>query len=196
MSREHALIPEFDWLAASADVDDSWLGPGPKLVNLRPWLERLSATGHRTIVVVAHAAAKAAQQHWDAWLEESPDVAMESILDGRPPTEQLAAVSRWLNSQTAEHKSLAFDTVDHTKQLHWFHEEYCDVWFDEPGMWAIESSEYCVLSLTGDPYSEDSAATLATLSVACAVNSFRKSATHDIRGALSVVVESIRRQLG
>ena len=126
----------------------------------------------------------------------SRDIALESILDAQPPTEQLAAVARWLKSPTSEHENLAHDTVDHTKQLHWFHEEYCDVWFEEPGMWAVESSEYCVLSLTGDPYGRDTLTELATVSVVCAVNSFRRLPEDRIRDSLSVVVDAIRRQLG
>lgn len=195
MAHQDTLIPDLDWLVTSADLDDSWLGPGPKLVNLRPWMDRLGAHGHRTLVAATYAAAEVARQHWDAWFMASPDIAMESIVDGQPPTEQLAAVKRWLNSPTVLHKNSAFDTVDHTNQLHWFDEEYRDVWFDEAGMWAVESSEYCVLSLTGDPYSKDSVEALATLSVACAINSFRKSAEHEIRDAVSAIAEAIRRQL-
>jgi len=120
---------------------------------------------------------------------------MQSILDGQPPREQLGAVRRWLISPNAKYADLASATVDYTKQLHWFHEEYRDAWFNEPGMWAIESSEYCVLTLTGDPYSRESIESFATISVACAVNSFRKSAEHDIRGALKIVVDAIARQL-
>jgi hypothetical protein len=85
--------------------------------------------------------------------------------------------------------------VDLTKQLHWFDEEYRDVWFDEPGMWAIEAIEYCVLTLAGDPHSDDSPATLATTSVACALNSLRTSANDDIRDPLRLVMKAIRSQL-
>src|SRR5215472_15597709 len=102
MDHRDALIPDVDCLATSTAVDDSWLGPGPKLVNLRPWLERLSMVGQRTLVAVTYAAAEAARQHWEAWLKKSPGIAMESILEGRPPTEQLAAVKRWLDSPTGE----------------------------------------------------------------------------------------------
>ena len=174
MVDDDSLIPDLDWLAASGDPDDTWHGPGPMLVNLQPWMEHLYAS--------------------DNWLARSRNIALESILDAQPPTGQLAAVRRWLDSPTDEHKMLALDTIDLTKQLHWFHEEYCDVWFDEPGMWAVESSEYCVLSLTGDPYSQDTFATFATISVSCAVNSFRTSAA-DIRDAFAVVMDAIRRQL-
>ena len=189
------VIPELDWLAAHRDADESWLGPGPMLVNLQPWMERLASTGHQVLVAATYSAAQTGCQHWENWHAKSPDVARESILEGKPPTEQLAAVARWLDSPTAENKSNAIKTVDLTKQLHWFHEEYREAWFDEPGMWAVESSEYCVLSLTGDPYSRESLATLATISVSCAVNSFRKSAGGDIRDSLGIVIDAIRRQL-
>jgi hypothetical protein len=85
--------------------------------------------------------------------------------------------------------------VDRTKQLHWFHEEYRDVWFDVPGMWAVESSEYCVLSLTGEPYYDVPLAELAAISVSCALNSFRTSVDDDVRDSLAMVVDAIRRQL-
>jgi hypothetical protein len=125
----------------------------------------------------------------------SRDIALESMLDGQPPTEQLAAVRRWLDSPTDAHKNLTFATVDHTKQLHFFHEEFCNIWFDNPGMWAVESSEYCVLTLTKDPYSRDSIESLATISVMCAINTFRKSVEHPVREALSAVTGGIQRQL-
>jgi hypothetical protein len=189
------VIPELEWLAAHRNADESWFGPGPMLVNLQPWMERLANSGHQVLVSATYAAAQTACQHWEIWLAESPDVALESILENQPPTEQLAAVARWLDSPTAENKSQAINTVDLTKQLHWFHEEYRDAWFDEPGMWAVESSEYCVLSLTGDPYSRDSLTTLATISVSCAVNSFRKSAEADIWDSLGIVIDAIRRRL-
>lgn len=195
MTPEESLIPELDWLAASVPVDDSWLGPGPALVNLRPWMERLARSGHANLVAATYAAARLACQHWDHWLATSPDVARESILDAQPPTKQLAAVAHWLDSRTAEHKRLALDTVDHTKQLHWFNEEFSDAWFDVPGMWAVESSEYCVLSLTGDPYDDAPPAEFAAISVSCALNSFRTSADDDIRESLGMVVDAIRRQL-
>jgi hypothetical protein len=188
-------IPDLDWLAAHRDADESWLGPGPMLINLQPWMERLANSGHRVLVAATYAAALTTCQHWKNWLAKSPDVALESILEAQPPTVQLAAVARWLDSPTAENKSQAINTVDLTKQLHWFHEEYRDAWFEEPGMWAVESSEYCVLSLTGDPYSRESFTSLATISVSCAVNSFRKSADGDIRDSVGIVLDAIRRQL-
>lgn len=193
MDHSHVVIPELDWLATSCEVDDSWLGPGPQLVNIQPWMERLVDAGHHTLVRATYAAAQAACQHWDKWMIASLDTVSDSILT-QEPLEQLAAVARWLDSPTIEQKALALKTVDHTKQLHWFHEEYDDVWFDQPGMWAIESSEYCVLSLTGDPYSPDSLAELATTAIVCAVNSFRASARDDIRVSLSIVIDAIRRQ--
>jgi len=188
------VVPEFDWLAANRDADESWLGPGPMLVNLQPWMEQLAVAGPRVLVGAMYAAAQAACRHWDAWLARSPDDARDSILEGRPPTEQLAAVAGWLTSPTETNRTRALDTVDLTKQLHWFHEEYCDRWFDEPGIWAVESSEQCVLSLTGDPYSQQSRTSLATVAVSCAVNSFRNSAKADIRDPLKIVIDSIRRQ--
>lgn len=195
MALDEALIPELEWLATSLAPDESWLGPGPMLVNLQPWMQRLYNSGHRNLVATTYAAAKMARQHWDNWLVKSPDIALESILDNQPPTEQLATVAGWLDSPSSEHKNLALESVGHTKQLHWFHEEYEDVWFDEPGMWAVESSEYCVLSLTSDPYAPTSLATLATISVSSAINSFRTSAEDDIQDSLSVLVDAIRRQL-
>jgi hypothetical protein len=194
MPLQRELIPDLEWLAVAAGVDDSWLGPGPRLVNLRPWINRLYANGHRTLVAATYAAAEAACKHWDAWLIASPEIAMQSTLDGRPPPEQLAAVKRWLDAPNAKHKDLVSATVDHTKQLHWFHEEYRDVWFDEAGIWAIEASEYCALTVTGDPYRRESIESFATISIACAVNSFRKSAEHEIRSALAIVVAAIGRQ--
>jgi hypothetical protein len=158
-------------------------------------MERLAGSGHRNLVGATFAAASVTRRQWDDWLSRSPDAARESLLESQTPTEQLAAVARWLESPTPEHKALALDTVDLTKQLHWFHEEYSDVWFDEPGMWAIESSEYCVLTLAGDPYSDASPASLATISVSCAVNALRSSEDDDIRESLRVVVDAIRRQL-
>jgi len=134
MANQYALIPDLDWLTVSADPDDSWVGPGPKLVNLRPWMDRLATIGHRTLISATYGAAETARQHWETWLMASRDIALESILDGQPPTEQLAAIRGWLHSPTDAHRNLALATVDHTKQLHWFHEEYRDVWFDEPGM--------------------------------------------------------------
>lgn len=196
MASHEGLIPDLDWLAASGDVDDSWLGPGPNLHNLRAWMERLAGSGQPDLVAATFAAASVARLQWDDWLARSPDTARESLLESQPPSEQLAAVARWLESPTAERKALALDTVDLTKQLHWFHEEYSDVWFDEPGMWAVESSEYCVLTLAGDPYSDASPATLATISVSCAVNSLRSSDDDDIRESLRPVVDAIRWRLG
>ena len=195
MAVDYHLMPDLDWLATACDGDKTWFGPEPILVNLRPWMERLADFGHRNLVIATHAAASAARQHWDRWLIESREVALESILESQPPEEQLAAVTRWLYSPTAENKSLAIKTVNLTKQLHWFHEEYRDAWFNEPGMWAVESSEHCVLSLTGDPYSRESFAALATIAVSCAINSFRPSAESCIRDSLSIVVEAIRREL-
>ena len=195
MSHDNALIPELEWLIASRDADDSWVGPGPMLVNLHPWMERLGTSGHHNLVAATYAAAETARQHWDAWLTKSPDIALESILDAQPPAGQLAAVRRWLDSPTAEHKTLALDTIDLTEQLHWFHEEYADVWFDEPGMWAVEASEHCVMSLTGDPYSQVSLATQATISVSSAINSFRRSAAYDIRDSVGIILDAISRQL-
>jgi hypothetical protein len=195
MASDDDLIPALDWLAASGDVDDSWLGPGPNLTNVREWMERLAGSGHRNLVAATFAAASVARRRWDEWLARSPDTARESLLESRPPTEQLAAVARWLESPTQEHKALALDSVDLTKQLHWFHEEYSDVWFDEPGMWAVESSEHCVLTLAGDPNSDASPASLATISLSCAVNSLRSSDDDDIRESLRPVVDAIRRRL-
>ena len=195
MPLEDALVPDLEWLAASRSVDGSWLGPGPNLVNLRPWMQRLAVHGHRTVVAATYAAAALARPHWDSWLARSADFARESLLDGRPPTEQLAAVARWLESPTDEHRAHALETVDLTKQLHWFYEEYEDAWFGLPGMWAIESSEYCVLTLAGDPYSHASPPDLATISVSCALNALRPSADDDVRGPLAAVVEAVRRQL-
>jgi hypothetical protein len=195
MVDDDSLIPDLDWLAASCDPDDTWHGPGPMLLNLQPWMEHLYTSGHGNLVAATYAAAETARSHWDTWLARSRNVALESILDAQPPTGQLAAVRRWLDSPTDEHKTLAIDTIDLTKQLHWFDEEYGDVWFDEPGMWAVESSEYCVLSLTGAPDSQDTLATFATISVSCAVNSFRTSADDDIRNSFAVVLAAIRRQL-
>lgn len=195
MAYDEGLIPDLEWLAAHGGVDDSWLGPGPNLVNVRLWMERLAGGGHRNLVAATFAAASIARRQWDDWLAKRPDYARESLLEAQPPTEQLAAVARWLESPTPEHKALALDTVDLTKQLHWFHEEYSDMWFDEPGMWAVESSEYCVLTLAGDPYSDASPARLATISVSCAVNSLRSSDDDDIREPLRLVADAIRRQL-
>jgi len=195
MAPEEPLIPDLDWLAASGPVDDSWLGPGPAQVNLRPWMERLARSGHANLVAATYAAVRLACRYWDQWLATSPEFARESIPDGQPPTEQLAAVARWLDSPTAEHKDLALGTVDQTKQLHWFHEEFIDAWFNLPCMWAVESSEFCVLSLTGEPYDDLPPAELAAISVSCAVNSFRTSADDDIRDPLAMVVDAIRRQL-
>lgn len=195
IEHQDSLIPDLDWLATTLAPDDSWLGPGPMLASLRPWMDRLGSKGHRTLVAATYGAAETARQQWDSWLIKSRGTAMESILDGQPPPEQLGAVKRWLTSPTDEHKRLALDTVDLTKQLHWFHEEYCDVWFDEPGMWAVESSEYCVFSLTRDPYSNDSVESHATICVACAINAFRTSADEPVRNALSIVIAGIRREL-
>ncbi|MGN6544732.1 MAG: hypothetical protein ACTHK7_06770, partial [Aureliella sp.] len=131
------MIPDIDWLAKSSDADISWYGPGPVLVNLQTWMEQLQSIGHYQLVAATYAAAKAALPHWENWLAKSPEVAIESILDGQPPSSQLAAVARWLNAPSDENKRLALETVDHTKQLHWFNEEFKDAWFKEPGMWAI-----------------------------------------------------------
>jgi len=188
------LSPEFDWLAETGDADDSWFGPGPMLVNLQHWMDRLAATSHRHLVLATYAAAQTSHPHWDKWLADSPNIAHESILDARTPTEQLAAVAHWLDTPTEENKSDAQETVDLTKQLHWYHEEYEDVWFDEPGMWAVESAEHCVLSLTGDPYSSLTLTNLATIAVSCAVNSFRRSLGDSIRAALRSVVDAIADQ--
>jgi len=158
-------------------------------------MERLADSGHENLVAATYAAATLARRQWDEWLARSPSIALESLLDSQPPTEQLAAVARWLDLRSAEHKTLALATVDLTKQLHWFHEEYSDVWFDEPGMWAIESSEFCVLTLAGDPYSNALPSELAAISVSCALNSLRASADDDIRDSLRIVVDAIRRQL-
>ena len=194
MSPQEAFIPDLDWIAVTRSVDESWLGPGPMLVNLRAWIERLARSGHKNLVAATYAAAIVAHQHWNTWLAGDPIIARQALLDSQPPTEQLEAVARWLDSPTSEHKALALATIDLTKQLHWFHEEYSDVWFEEPGMWAIESSEYCVLTLAGDPYSGLSVEEHATISVCCALNSFRKSVDDDIRDSLRIVVDAIRRQ--
>ncbi|WDI40853.1 hypothetical protein [Bremerella sp. P1] len=195
MDDDIPLIPELKWLAETAVPDDSWAGPGPMLVNLHPWMERLHASSHRHLVIATHAAARTALVHWENMLAASPEESLEAILDGQPPTSQLAAVECWLQQPTEEHKNNAFETVDHTKQLYWFHEEYEEVWFKHPGMWAVESSEFCVSSLTGDPYSSASQATLATISVSCAINSFRTSPDDDVLEAASIVFEAIRAAL-
>ena len=185
MTQIESPIPDLNWLTATEDTDESWLGPGPKLCNLRPWIDALASHGKYTLVAATYAAAKAASHYWDAWLAADQQIAMESILDGDTPTKQLAAVKCWLAAPTDSNKAAAFDTVDHTKQLHWFHEEYSDVWFDEPGMWAVESSEFSVLTITGDPYSSDSLESHATLSILCAINAFRKRDDADLRTAIS-----------
>lgn len=104
-------------------------------------------------------------------------------------------VRRWLISGTDEHKRLALETVDRTKQLHWFHEEYCDVWFDEPGMWAIESSEHCVLSLATGIDEDGAAKSHALLSIAFAIHSFRSAPEDSVRDAVSKVAAGVRRGL-
>jgi len=195
MADHNPFIPERHWLTETSTPDDLWEGPGPMLVNLHPWMERLHASSHRYLVTATHAAAHAALRYWESWLAASTEYALESILDAQPPNVQLAAVSRWLEVPTETHKKQAFATVDHTKQLHWYHEEYEETWFDEPGMWAVESSEYCALSLTGDPYSPATFADLATISVMCAVNSFRGSREDDVRDAAFIVFDAIRAAL-
>jgi len=190
-----SLVPELDWLTVTEDTDESWLGPGPKLCNLRRWIDTLSSHDGRTLVAATYAAAKKASQFWDAWLAADEQMAMESLLDGDTPSKQLAAVRCWLTTPTDSNKAAAYNTVDHTKQLHWFHEEYSDVWFDEPGMWAVESSEFCVLSLTGDPYSPDSLESHAALSILCAINAFRKRDDTDLRDPISRVRTAVQRQL-
>lgn len=195
MASDDSLVPDLDWLAASGGVDASWRGPGPNLVNIRKWMERLFVSGHRNLVAATFAAANVALRQWEDWLAIAPDTARESLLESRPPTDQLAAVARWLESPSPEHKALALNTVDLTKQLNWFHVEYRDVWFDQPGMWAIESSEHCVLTLAGDLNSGDSPESLATISVSCAINSLRTSDDDDVRKALQNVVSAIQRQL-
>lgn len=188
------LLPDLEWLTESREVDASWPGPGPMLVNLNVWMEQLASVGPWYLVAATYAAVHQARQHWDAWLRESPEIALESLVDSQPPTRQLEAVAKWLATPSDQHKQRALDTVDLTKQLHWFHEEYGDVWFDEPGMWAAESSEFCVLSLTGDPYSSMSTSTLATISVACAINSFRRTIKDDVRQPISVILAAVDQQ--
>ncbi|MFN3151923.1 hypothetical protein [Bremerella sp.] len=195
MTDHPSNIPELSWLTETSEQDDSWYGPGPALVNLHSWMQRLFDTDHRCVVTATYAAASVSLPHWESWFESSPEFAIESIVDGQPPTVQLAAVSNWLNAPTSEYKNQAFETVDHTKQLHWFHEEYEDSWFDYPGMWSVEASDFCVLSLTGDPYSPASIVDLAIISVMCAINSFRNSIDDDIRDPAIVVLNAIRAAL-
>jgi hypothetical protein len=195
MASDEGLTPDLEWLASCGGVDDSWLGPGPILVNLRVWMERLAGSSHQNLVTATFAAASVARRKWDAWLARDPKTATESLLESQSPTEQLAAVDRWLTSPTADLKAIALRTVDLTKQLHWLHDEYRDAWFEEPGMWAVESSEYCVLTLAGDPNSDASPASHATISVSCAINALRASGDDDIRESIRVVVDAIRRQL-
>jgi hypothetical protein len=189
------MIPDLDWLTATEEADESWLGPGPKLCNLRPWVDTLASHGGQTLVAATYAAAKTASLYWDEWLAADEQIAIESILDGDTPTKQLAAVRNWLTAPTDSNKATAYKTVDHTKQLHWFHEEYRDDWFDEPGMWAVESSEFCVLSLTGDPYSYHSLESHATLSILCAINALRKPNDKVLRDSISTIRTEIQRQL-
>ena len=66
------LIPDIDWLAASAASDDSWLGPGPKLVNIRPWMDSLASKGDRILVGATYGAAEVALQHWDGGTQGLP----------------------------------------------------------------------------------------------------------------------------
>ena len=75
MASEVALVPELDWLAASGPVDDSWLGPGPAQVNLRPWMERLARVGHANLVAATYAAARLACRQWDHWLAAKANLA-------------------------------------------------------------------------------------------------------------------------
>jgi len=46
MPRKDRLIPDLDWLSAHGEVDDYWIGPGPRLVNLDAWIHRLASAGH------------------------------------------------------------------------------------------------------------------------------------------------------
>ena len=157
-------------------------------------MEHLAARGRRNLVAAAYAAATQARPQWEIWFATSPDYALESLLENRPPPEQLAAIARWLDDPTPEHEARALATVDLTKQFHWFHDDYADVWFTEPGMWAIEASSCCVLTLTGDPYSQVSPASFATLSISCALNAFRRSAADNIRQPLKTILDAIRVQ--
>lgn len=185
------LLPDLEWLACTTEADDSWFGPGPKLIHLQPWMDQLNATDHRQLVLVTWCAASAAAQYWDKWVAESPKFATDSLGNSQPPEKQLAAVDQWLTNPTKSDADDAVKTVDLTKQLYWFHEEYRETWFKYPGMWASESSEFCVLSLTGVPYSKCSYATYAAISVACAVNSFRSSESNGVREPLSQILRFV-----
>lgn len=188
MTPRESLIPELHWLSAFEDQDDSWPGPGPKLKNLSAWIDTLACNGHSTLVAAAYAAASTASRHWDLWIAADEEEAIESILDSDTPTNQLAAVSAWLTAPTEANREAALCTVDLTKQIRWFDDQFSDVWFDQPGMWAAEASENCVLSLTGDPHSSISRESFALLSILCSINAFRD----DEQGLVAGAVETIR----
>ena len=189
--KSELLNPEFfDWMSVKEDADESWRGPGPKLSNLRPWVDTLVSEGRHTLVAATYAAARAACDYWEPWLAAQHQM----TIDGYTPTKQLAAVERWLSDPTDSNKATAYDTVDDTKQLSWICEEFRPVWFAEPGWWAVESSENCVLSLTGDPASAGSHGSYAALSIACAINALRKRDGDDLSVALSTVLTAILRQ--
>jgi len=189
------LIPEFNWLAKTHNAEEAWIGPPPALTNLPIWMNQLAAADRQYLVRATYAAAQTACIHWEQWFAKSPEFALESISNSRPPTEQLVAVSNWLACPTQENLFSAKQTVDRTKQLHWYDFEYQDIWFSEPGMWAAESAEHCVMALVGVPYDPLPTANLATLSISCAINAFRTSLTGDIQGPLRLVWQAISDQL-
>ena len=188
------LLPNLDWLADTTETDESWPGPGPKLRHLQTWMDQLLKTDHRQLVLVTWCAATIAVQHWKNWVTESPEFATDSLCDSSPPDEQLAAVEQWMTAPTKDRSDNAIRMVDLTKQLHWFHDEFRETWFKYPGMWAAESSEFCVLSLTGDPYSKCDRASEGAISVSCAINSFRRSAGCDVREPLSQILSLVSQQ--
>ena len=186
--------PDISWLAESIAPDDDWPGPGPALPNLRSWINQVARSSHHSLVFLSSHAARCALPHWQSWHNVSPDLAIESISESQPPPDQLALVSDWLSDPSDSRIHFAHESVDHTKQLHWFHDDYADTWFNYPGMWAAESSEFCVLTLTGDRYSGCSFSELALISVACAINSFRRSESDGAKDAIRLIAGTLQNQ--
>lgn len=188
VTQSELLNPEFfDWMSATEYPDESWPGPGPKLSTLRTWVDTLVSDGRHTIVAATYAAAKTACDYWDTWLAAQQQI----IHEGFTPTKHLEAVERWLSDPTDSNKASAYDTLNVYNQLSWICEEFRPVWFDKPGQWAVESSEFCVLSLTDDSISTACQSLNGTLSILCAINAFRKRDGDDLRVPLGTVLTAI-----
>ena len=193
------LYPDVHLLAQpGTKPNEDWIGPGPPLTNFTGWLEKLSGFGHVNLVKAALGASLVALPKWEEFYRKEKETALDSLLEGAPPDKQLEYVEEWIENPSDYHLSMVRSSIDETKQLYWFHEEYEDVWFDRPGMWAVEACEFCALTLVYGFedifHSGETAADQAIVCAVCSLNSMRTSAENVDTSLFEKIVVSIRKQ--